>query len=199
MRCDTPNVFSQHNSYGVLIVEDSEFVNHAISNTLTQKGYACKQAFDFATASYLLANERFDFIVLDLNLPDAAGEDLVSEVLRLTKAKIIILTGETDVQSRENFFRMGILDYIVKDKDFDHSLENLDLTIQSIATNHLYAVLVVDDSRFMRKQIERSLVVRNYEVHLGIDTRNAQEVLETQDISLIVLDMELLIDTVWSF
>ena len=191
MRCDTPNVFSQHNSYGVLIVEDSEFVNHAISNTLTQNGYACKQAFDFATASYLLANERFDFIVLDLNLPDAAGEDLVSEVLRLTKAKIIILTGETDVQSRENFFRMGILDYIVKDKDFDHSLENLDLTIQSIATNHLYAVLVVDDSRFMRKQIERSLVVRNYEVHLGIDARNAQEVLETQDISLIVLDMEL--------
>ena len=103
----------------ILIVEDSEFLNKTIYTVLNAKEhYFIEQSFDFAQASTKLKENEYDFILLDLNLPDAYGEDLVNDIKSLSKAKIIILTAEADKQIRESLFKNGILDYIVKDKIF---------------------------------------------------------------------------------
>ena len=189
--CDKYEQNIENSLYKILIVEDSEFVNNSINKILVDKGYICKQVFDYATASYNLVNTKYDFIILDLNLPDAYGEELVLEVKRLSKAKIIILTAETDIQTRENLFKNGILDYLVKDKYFNNSIVAIDQVIHSIERNHNSNILVVDDSKLIRKYIESILNVRNYNIVEAEDAEQALEQLKVSRINLILLDMEL--------
>ncbi len=177
--------------YKILIVEDSEFINNAINKTLSELRYLCEQAFDYAGASYKLENNLYDFVVLDLNLPDAYGDELVFNVMRLTKAKIIILTAETDVQSRENFFKNGVLDYIVKDKHFNTSILSIHHTIQGIAQNDTMSVLVIDDSKPIRRHIEKILTVRNYNVLSAENAQEGLDLVQSSDVNMIILDMEL--------
>ena len=176
----------------ILIVEDSEFVNKAIHTVLDAKEhYVVEQSFDFEQASEKLKESEYDFILLDLNLPDAYGEDLVNDVKGLSKAKIIILTAEADKQIRESLFKNGILDYIVKDENFSKSLDAIDDTIQAITKNSNTNILVIDDSMFMCKQIQKILDVRNHNSVIALTAKDGFEKLCSQKFNLIILDMEL--------
>ncbi|WP_346392323.1 response regulator [Sulfurimonas sp. NWX79] len=180
------------NDYNILIVEDSEFINKAIFSLLSQKkSYKLDQAHDFLHAESLLKNKDFNFILLDLNLPDAYGEELVSEIQKLTNAKIIVLTSEVDIQIRESLFKKGILDYIVKEKNFTSIINSINNSIEALEKNRSDTVLVVDDSMFMCKQLEKILKVRNYSVATALNAKEALKKLQTLNISTIVLDMEL--------
>lgn len=189
--CSETGSFVNDVVYKILIVEDSEFINNTVYKTLSELGYICEQALDYASASYKLENNEYDFVVLDLNLPDAYGDELVFNVMRYTKAKIIILTAETDVQSRENLFKNGILDYIVKDKHFSSSIMSIHHTIQSISINEMVNILVIDDSRPIRNHIGKILSVRNYKILLAENAQEGLELLNTSSVNLIILDMEL--------
>nr|WP_321266293.1 response regulator [uncultured Sulfurimonas sp.] len=189
--CNKYEQARENSFYKILIVEDSKLFNNNINKILTNIGYKCQQAFDYESAAQILVNEKYDFVILDLNLPDAYGEELVKGVQSLTKAKIIILTSETDIQTRESLFKNGILDYLVKDEHFDKSIASIDEVIHSIERNHICNILIVDDSKLVRKHIDSILKVRNYNTLEAQDATQAMEILKTSSINLILLDMEL--------
>jgi DNA-binding response OmpR family regulator len=196
LNCDDESLKNNTKSVpAILVVEDSALINNLVYNKFTECGYECEQAFDFAQAQALLHQYYFDFIILDLNLPDAFGEDLVEEVFALSSAKhdtkIIILTSETDIQSRENLFKIGILDYVLKDHFFENSLRSILHTITQLEKNRDATILIIDDSKMVTRHIEKVLHVRNYKTLSAINAKEAFEVLETRSFNLIVLDMEL--------
>jgi len=178
--------------YNVLIIEDSEFINNTVYVTLNAKDYYyTDQAFNFKQAANKLHEKEYNFIILDLTLPDAYGEELLNDIKKLTKAKIIILTAEADKQIRETLFKNGILDYIVKDDQFSKSLKSIDITVKSIAKNIHSNVLVIDDSMFMCKQIEKILRIRNYNSLIALNAKDGFNLLKRRKTNLIILDMEL--------
>jgi PAS domain S-box-containing protein len=178
--------------YKILIIEESKLISNTIKKTLSQKEcYIIEQAYDFAQADQKLHTTEYDFIILDLNLPDAFGEELVNDIKTLSKAKIIILTAEIDKQIRESLFRNGILDYILKDKKFSKSINSIDNVIQSIARNVNTNILIIDDSMFMCKQIQKILTVRNYNSFVAFTAKDGLENIITHNLNLILLDMEL--------
>ncbi len=191
LHCDKYEKAMKNASYKILIVEDSEFVNNSVKKILGDIGYICEQALDYATASHKLVNVNYDFVILDLNLPDAYGEELVREVKRLSKAKIIVLTTETDIQTRESLFKSGILDYLVKDEYFNNSIVSIEQVIHTIEKNNSSNILIIDDSKLIRKHIESILNVRNYNVLEAENSKEAIELLKNKPVNLIILDMEL--------
>ncbi|WP_337042397.1 PAS domain S-box protein [Emticicia sp. 17c] len=65
----------------------------------------------------LLANARFDTILLDLSLPDGSGESLVSEVLKVAgDIPVIVLTGYSDKDFGIRSLSLGVADYLLKDE-----------------------------------------------------------------------------------
>ena len=78
--CDKYQESLVNSEYKILIVEDSEFVNDTVAKTLGDMGYTCAQALDYKTASKKLQDAEYDFIVLDLNLPDFNGFELLSNI-----------------------------------------------------------------------------------------------------------------------
>ncbi len=178
--------------YSILVVEDSELINKTIVKTLNKFGcYDIDTTFSFEQASEKLVNNEYDFILLDLNLPDAYGEELVSDIKNLSSAKIIILTVEVDVQMREGLFKLGILDYLVKDKNFLYSINSIDKVIQSVSKNKGNTILIIDDSMFICKQTQSILSIRDYKSEIAQTAHDGLKILKSRPISTIILDMEL--------
>jgi len=177
--------------YNILIVEDSKLVNRILEKKFTDYGYNCTVSKSYAEAEEKLHLKKFDFIILDLNLPDMYGEELLQSVMQLSDAKIFVLTSEKDLELREALYKKGILDYLVKDKYFDYSVSSIHKTMQNIEGNNQISILSVDDSRFMRDQIHKILQTRNYNVITAENAKEFFSLLSENRINVIILDMEL--------
>ena len=79
----------------------------------------CDWASTYAEASEQLAVNQYDFIFLDLGLPDGDGLDLLAESKTYQKhALVIILTARADVEDRVRGLEMGADDYLSKPFSF---------------------------------------------------------------------------------
>jgi CheY-like chemotaxis protein len=64
----------------VLVVDDSEGTRFVFSNWLRRAGYMVHEAATGSEALEILAQTRFDIVLLDVNLPDMSGSDVVAEI-----------------------------------------------------------------------------------------------------------------------
>lgn len=175
----------------ILIVEDSTFVNNAIKAELNQLEYSCDQAFDFQNAEIFLTQTQYNLIILDLHLPDGDGYELIDKIHNLTDTKVVVLTGNSEKQLREELFHYGILDYIIKDQHLSFAIKEIHKILLHIDAPKSDNILVIDDSSFICKQISMILSPRNYNVTIAKTAKDAFEKLETENVDLITLDMEL--------
>lgn len=137
-------------NFNILIVEDSKSLNMIITDSFTKSGFKCFSTDSVLGAkSILLANE-INYVVLDMNLIDGTGYDIV-KICENTKTKIFVLTTQKDIQLREISYQKGVIDFIYKDKDFVFKIEQIKAHIESLEKNRFMTVLVVDDSMVARE------------------------------------------------
>ena len=104
-------------NYNILILDDSKSINQILTKSFADKGYNCFNAFTIAQAKEILEYNTIHYVMLDINLPDGNGYELIT-LLEKSSVKIFVLTTENDKQFREISYQKGILDFIVKDKNF---------------------------------------------------------------------------------
>ncbi len=175
----------------VLVVEDSKTINKIIKNKLSSLGLEVDTAYTLSEAEKLIGEKDYELIILDLHLPDGEGSELIMDVQNLTKAKVIVLTSTKDETLREELFRHGILDYIVKDANLLYSVEEIVSLITKIETTHKDRILIIDDSKFICRQVRRILEPRNYQVEEAHTAEEGLRLLKEEEFNLLVLDMEL--------
>jgi DNA-binding response OmpR family regulator len=78
----------------VLIVDDSASTRLLVARTLTSHGFVVADAADAGQARDRMARERPDVVVLDIQLPDASGLDLLREIVDTSETPVILLTGQ---------------------------------------------------------------------------------------------------------
>ncbi|MFV0563828.1 response regulator [Malaciobacter mytili] len=125
-------------------------------------------------------------------LPDKEGEELIKELSLLENnknSKIIVLSGEQDIQKRNFLFEHGVVDYLSKQAPLKDLVEEIDTIISDILTNNKSSILVVDDSSFVRKTMKLVLSVKNYNILLAADVQEALEILKKQQVDLIFSDI----------
>ncbi len=99
----------------VLIIEDETGLAKEMEVFLKKEGYLCDQAHTGKEASEKIYVNNYDFILLDLGLPDYDGLDLLKEVFKSTKnASVIILTARGTVDDKIKGLDMGADDYLAK-------------------------------------------------------------------------------------
>lgn len=175
----------------ILVVEDSKTINKIVSNILKRDGsYNVTSVFTLAEARNVLKKEQVDFIFLDINLPDGNGYEIVEE-LGFNDTKIFVMTTEDDRQFVEMNYQKGVIEFIIKDKAFAHKAKKFPQKIEKIERNKDKTVLVVDDSSFIRSQIEKLFTNRNYNVIAVDNTLKALDAIKNNKIDLILLDIEL--------
>lgn len=101
----------------VLTVDDSKTMRDMVSFTLSQAGFAVKQACDGRAALTLLGGESVDCIITDLNMPVMDGIELIKEIRanpKLRATPILMLTTEADDAKKSAGRAAGATGWLVK-------------------------------------------------------------------------------------
>lgn len=91
----------------VLLVEDDELLRPSLVSLLELSGFEVTGVADGLAFHRALAEGAFDVAVVDLGLPDQAGETLVDYVRRNTALPIVVITARDTIETRVECYRTG--------------------------------------------------------------------------------------------
>ncbi|RBM05905.1 response regulator transcription factor [Novacetimonas cocois] len=104
----------------ILIVEDEHDLGTAVQERVRLDGHAVDWFTTLEDARAAVATVDYDFMLLDLGLPDGNGRDLLREIRRTSfDIAILITTAEDQVSDRIAGLSDGADDYIVKPYDLN--------------------------------------------------------------------------------
>jgi DNA-binding response OmpR family regulator len=99
----------------ILIAEDDAPLASFIAKTLAEEKHVTVVASDGETALSKLANESYDLLILDLNLPVVSGSEVLKRVRgRGSEIAVLILTATDNVAERVACLDAGADDYLTK-------------------------------------------------------------------------------------
>ena len=113
----------------ILVVEDERALCETIVRSLRRLAYSADPCYDGDTAIDLLGSERYDLVLLDLNLPGADGMTVL-RTLRQTdrETRVLILSARSEVADKVEGLDAGANDYLAK----PFHLEELEARIRSL-------------------------------------------------------------------
>jgi DNA-binding response OmpR family regulator len=99
----------------VLIIEDEKSLVKEVQDFLKKEGYVCELAYNGKEASEKVFVNPYDFILLDLGLPDCDGLQLLKEAKEAgQEAAVIILTARGSTDDKVKGLDLGADDYLAK-------------------------------------------------------------------------------------
>jgi len=154
----------------ILVVEDDRFFREMYSHLLSGDGYDVKTAASCDEAMEWLRREEFHLIISDLVMPGESGLDLLFQVKRHDPdIDVIMVTGDTNVESAINALKNGARDYLLKPVNHDEF-------------RHTVA-LCMEQRRLLNENIELKGLVHLFQ--LGQTISNC---LEMERLSTLVVD-----------
>jgi DNA-binding response OmpR family regulator len=115
-------------SYKILIVDDDKDLSFIISETLSKYGFITTLAYDGEEAYGLLEKNKYDIVVLDINLPDSSGFEICKEIRKMSKVPIIFASARSSVTDRVDGLEMGGDFYLSK----PYTLKELVATVNAL-------------------------------------------------------------------
>jgi signal transduction histidine kinase/CheY-like chemotaxis protein len=112
----------------ILVVDDSaQIVKHLTEHLLPTFGYRSCHAYDGQTGLQLIREEEPDLIMLDYNLPQMTGIDVLSQMVQESiNTPVVLMTGYGSELSAIEAFRLGAKDYLIKPFTIDEVVETID-------------------------------------------------------------------------
>ncbi|WDV46612.1 response regulator transcription factor [Clostridiaceae bacterium M8S5] len=98
----------------ILIIEDDVSLNNGIVMSLKQPTYKFTQCYTNEEAEKNLAQNQYDLIILDVNLPDGNGFVLCKKIRHTSSVPIIFLTAKDLEVDELTGLELGGDDYITK-------------------------------------------------------------------------------------
>jgi PAS domain S-box-containing protein len=131
----------------ILLVEDDEVDRMAFERFVRQENlpYRVSFATSVAEATEELAHGDFDAILLDFNLGDGTGFDVIDQG---PDAPVILITGANQTDIAVAAMKAGAYDYLVKDQE----------------RNYLQVLPIAVDSAIRRKETEESRTILGHAV-----------------------------------
>jgi DNA-binding response OmpR family regulator len=104
--------------YEILIVEDDEIASFLMSDFLKNNGFNVDCVYTVTDGISYLKNKKYDLLLLDLNLPDFSGFELISTIKNKVAIPIIVTSAFNETETKVKAFKFGVHDYLSKPIDF---------------------------------------------------------------------------------
>jgi len=206
-----------YNFQTVLVIEDHELQSFAVKEQLVAKGIEVAQAFTGKEALEMIALRSFDCIILDLNLPDFSGFDLLDQIKTQEKfihVPVIINTAmELDQDKIAHIMKYSEAMVLKSNKSNDRLIDEVSLfmnklkkqeefqktpagsnTVKTVSTIEKVlkdkTILITDDD--MRNIFALSSALQVYDIKIVIATNGKeaiQRLEETAVIDLVLMDI----------
>ncbi|WP_121809773.1 response regulator [Mucilaginibacter kameinonensis] len=121
----------------ILLVEDHKAQSQALKDLMQSQGITVDQAFDGESAFRMLHENEYQCVILDLNLPDISGLDLldkIKEVDRFVSLPVIINTAmELDKTSVNRLMHYANAMVVKTNKSSDRLIDEVNLFLNKIS------------------------------------------------------------------
>ena len=101
----------------ILIVEDDDFLLQMYATKLELEGFKVLEAINGLQGLKTAQKEKPDLILLDLNLPELSGFEVLSQLKReddTKDIKVLILTNYSQKEDIDRCLDLGADDYLIK-------------------------------------------------------------------------------------
>jgi len=99
----------------ILVIDDDTAFCVMLKTFLQKKGYEVVNAFNGEQAREELKNNVFDVVLTDIRLPDSDGLQILKHIKEASlEARVILMTGYTDIKTAVNAMKLGAFDYVGK-------------------------------------------------------------------------------------
>jgi DNA-binding NtrC family response regulator len=116
----------------VLIVDDDAEIRALLEELLDQHGYATRSAATAASAFWALLHEVPDVVLLDISMPGLSGVELIPAIRDVGRdARIIMVSGVSDVELAKRALTYGAFDYVTKPVDTEYLLRSLEAAMMT--------------------------------------------------------------------
>ena len=113
----------------ILVIEDERSLCETIVRSLRRLAYSVDFCYDGNKAIELLCAERYDLVLLDLNLPGADGMTVLRTLRQTDRdTKVLILSARSEVADKVEGLDAGANDYLSK----PFHLDELEARIRSL-------------------------------------------------------------------
>ncbi|MFN4111078.1 MAG: response regulator, partial [Ignavibacteria bacterium] len=97
----------------ILICDDDITLSKVLSEELTAENFNCKFILNGKDAIEELKVNYYDVLLLDLNLPDIQGFEILKfATANLPFTQVIMLTGSSDISDAVECMKLGAYDFI---------------------------------------------------------------------------------------
>jgi len=99
----------------VLVIDDDNVFRHSLARALRRHGLVVSDTGHYAAVLRLAEEQQPDFVLLDLNLGDDSGINLIAPLrAALPGCRIVVLSGCGNLPVAVNCIKQGAADYLVK-------------------------------------------------------------------------------------
>ncbi len=123
----------------ILICDDDPTLSQILKEELEQENYNCTIVYNGNSAIEELKINYYDILLLDLNLPDISGlEVLKFSKINLPFTQVIMLTGSSDIHQAVECMKNGAYDFITKPYSFEELVQIVDKALEkkNLLTNN---------------------------------------------------------------
>ncbi len=196
----------------ILIVEDNEIENKAVAELLLAHGMRSTSVYTAEEADRVLAKQKVDCIILDLNLPGMKGYDFMKSVKSkegLSEIPIIVYSGKDLSEEEETRLKEFANTIIIKNEySYLRLLDEVQLFLHKVNQRlplgnefkmklHVpeqilqgRKILVVDDDVRNVYSLSSLLELHGMEAVVAYDGKEALEKLETEtDVDMVLMDI----------
>ncbi len=101
--------------HNVLIADDSSVMRRLIGHVIKKLGYNALTANDGNACIHMLNSEKIDLLLLDINMPEKNGMEVLSYLQANDMAlPVIMITADDDVSQAVQCIKMGAYEYLTK-------------------------------------------------------------------------------------
>lgn len=98
----------------IYIVEDDRSIREELAELLRNSGYEAEYLTDFSDSKRQILAAHADLILMDINIPNLNGEQLLKEIRKETDTPVIMVTSRTSETDEVLSMSYGADDYITK-------------------------------------------------------------------------------------
>lgn len=114
----------------ILLVDDEEQFAESLAERLSMRDYDVTVSFTGSDALSKVAELNYDVVILDVQLPDKNGVEVLAEMKKLKPlTEVVMLSGHAEVATAIEGMKAGAYDFLLKPADS----EDLFLKLQSAA------------------------------------------------------------------
>jgi len=129
----------------VLLIEDDRMMARSIELMLTASGFTIEKADRGEDGLELAEIFDYDLILLDLNLPDVSGLDIVRKLRRgKVDTPVMVLSGSVELEGKVKALSLGADDYMTKPFHREELVARLRAVIRR-SKGHAQSQIVIGD------------------------------------------------------